>query len=246
MAKQTSHIAVIPARKGSKGIPGKNRFLFDFLADFLDEHGLFDRVVVSTDDERLRRQAERRGYESRDRPTRLAGDTICLKDVFVDLVEHVSCEPGDYLWLLFIPLVWRRAEHFRAAIQLVEERKPACLCSFIPARSHPFNVWHVDEKGRRVRKYIDNDFFNRQDYPPAWENYNYLSCIRVRDLARANSNLICEDTLPVLLSAKDAALLQEVDEPDDFRKWRQKHPGDFVRWRDRLPKDVARALNLTE
>ena len=58
-----NHIAIIPARKGSKGLPFKNRMFFDSSADFIDAQGIWDRVVVSTDDLEIEQKAKFRGYE---------------------------------------------------------------------------------------------------------------------------------------------------------------------------------------
>ena len=44
------HIGIIPARKNSKGVPKKNRYLFDYLGTFLTKHGLFDQIIVTSDD----------------------------------------------------------------------------------------------------------------------------------------------------------------------------------------------------
>ncbi|MEO5373704.1 MAG: hypothetical protein H7840_05425 [Alphaproteobacteria bacterium] len=238
------HIAVIPARAGSKGLPGKNRALFGDLADFITTSALFDRVIVTTNDEELIKTAQIRGFDIRRRPDHLAGDHNSIREAFVDVVENCPVQPDDYLWLLFIPLVYRDVEDFKAARAVIDARQPAGLCSFIPAKTHPFNVWRIDETAGTVAKFIDNDYYNRQDYPPAWENYNYLCCVRVRDLPRANANLVCGDSHPVLLSPEKAAAMQEVDEPEDLLAWKTKHPEHFRRllasadvraWLDGLP-----------
>ena len=50
-----NHIALIPARKGSKGLPLKNRMFFDATADFLDDQKIWDRVIVSSDDKEIKK-----------------------------------------------------------------------------------------------------------------------------------------------------------------------------------------------
>lgn len=229
--RESEHIAVIPARAGSKGLPGKNRLLFPLLAAFVEKENLFDRVIVTSDDEVLLDMTVSRGWEARRRPDALALDSSCITDAFKDVAAHCSVGPGDYLWLVFIPLVYRDATDFRAAREIVDQEAPGSLCSFIPAHTHPFLCWRVDENSGKIAKFMENDLFNRQDFPPAWENYNYLSCVRVDELNRLNSNLLNNDTRPILLPMEKAAQFVELDELSDLDKWRDLHPQDYDRWR---------------
>lgn len=229
--RDSEHIAVIPARAGSKGLPGKNRLLFPLLAEFLESENLFDRVIVTSDDELLLDMAASRGWETRLRPEALALDSSCITDAFKDVAAHCPVGKTDYLWLVFIPLVFRNAADFREARKIVGQEEPGSLCSFIPAHTHPFVCWRVDESTGKIAKFIENDLFNRQDFPPAWENYNYLSCVRVNELEHLNSNLLNKDTRPIFLSAEKAEQFVELDEPRDLHKWRDRHPEEYNRWR---------------
>ena len=48
--KKTNHIAIIPARKNSKGLRYKNRLLFDYTKKFLKKINWFDKVIFASDD----------------------------------------------------------------------------------------------------------------------------------------------------------------------------------------------------
>ncbi len=81
-------VAVIPARGGSKRIPRKNVRSFagkPMLAHSIDralECGLFDRVIVSTDDDEIAQIATKRGAEVPfRRPSDLADDHATTLDV---------------------------------------------------------------------------------------------------------------------------------------------------------------------
>lgn len=81
-------LAVIPARGGSKRIPGKNimpfcgRPMISYALEAVAESGLFDRIHVSTDSEEIRQVVEALGY-SVDfmRDPALAGDYTGLVPV---------------------------------------------------------------------------------------------------------------------------------------------------------------------
>ena len=53
MQKKLKHIAIIPARKNSKGLKFKNRILFNYTAKFLKKIKWFNQVIVASDDEFL-------------------------------------------------------------------------------------------------------------------------------------------------------------------------------------------------
>lgn len=84
-------VAVIPARGGSKRLPGKN--LLPFFGHPLMAYGisaavnsgLFERVIVSSDDAEIGRVAQWYGAEFIERPPELATDTAKS----VDAITHV-------------------------------------------------------------------------------------------------------------------------------------------------------------
>ena len=91
----TSHLALIPARGGSRGLPGKNlRGLngFPLIAwsiRFALESGLFSKVVVSTDSEHIAEVSQKFGATVEGlRPAFLSSDVAALDDVvFYELTK---------------------------------------------------------------------------------------------------------------------------------------------------------------
>lgn len=214
-----SHIALVPARRGSKGFPFKNRKFFPYTADFIDREGWFDRVIVSTDDEAVEALARERGYEVHRRPRELAGDAVSIKSVFVRLVEDLNLPPEAALWLFYLPLVFKREEDFRRARQIMDSRRAESLCGFVPARTHPFNCWKYDEEKKRLEQFIPNDAFRRQDLAPAWMHHHYVCALRVRELPRLNSELINGRTYPYFIDSQAVENLIEIDTPEDYQRW---------------------------
>src|SRR6185503_578849 len=90
-------LAVIPARAGSKGIPGKNirplngRPLLAYSVDAARESRTVTRVVVSTDDEEIARVAREAGAEVPFlRPAALAGDAVPMLDTLQQVVAALK------------------------------------------------------------------------------------------------------------------------------------------------------------
>jgi N-acylneuraminate cytidylyltransferase len=215
----TRHVAVIPARAGSVGLPGKNRMFFDATADFIDGLGWFDRVIVSTDDPVVAEKGRSRRYDLRDRPADLAGPAVSIKAVFEDLVPAMAVAPDDMLWLFYLPVLHKDPADFEAARELAEQSGTDSFMSFIQAGTHPYTCWKWD--GRRLAQYIENDLFRRQDMPPAWMTYHYTCGFKAKVLGDLNSELVGPMTVPLFLSEATARSLVEVDTPEDLERWQR-------------------------
>jgi CMP-N-acetylneuraminic acid synthetase len=92
-------LCVIPARRGSKRLPEKNvadlrgRPMLAYTVEAALDSGLFDRVLVSTEDEGIAALAAALGATPHARPPELAGDLVSSTDV---CLEALSSEPrGD-------------------------------------------------------------------------------------------------------------------------------------------------------
>jgi YrbI family 3-deoxy-D-manno-octulosonate 8-phosphate phosphatase len=95
-----SVVAIIPARGGSKGVPGKNlrrvagRSLVARAVDAARAAASIDRVFVSTDDPEIARQALSAGAEVIDRPAAIAGDTASSEAAVLHALDTLTerCE----------------------------------------------------------------------------------------------------------------------------------------------------------
>ncbi len=106
MAHPSTITAIVPARAGSKGIPGKNLWTYDGVsllarAIRLGRHcSRVSRVIVSTDSLEMQHIAQQEGAECEHlRPTELASDSATSAAV----VRHVIAESGitsDHVLLL--------------------------------------------------------------------------------------------------------------------------------------------------
>lgn len=125
-------IALIPARGGSKRLPRKN--ILDFVGQPIIaytitaalETELFDRVIVSTEDDEIAEISESFGAEISKRAQELAGDTTSVAQVALDLIsrEHAKSNIYDQLAVLYATAPLRGAADITATINLLEE--PDC------------------------------------------------------------------------------------------------------------------------
>ena len=172
-------LGIIPARGGSKSIPGKNIFPLAGkpLVAYTIEVGLqaqtTDRLIVSTDDERIADVARRYGAEVPFmRPTELAqDDTPGIAPILHAvrwLEEHEKYQP-DFVMCLQPTSPLRTAGDIDAAVELILQRNAAVVVSVTPVDYHPYWMKRLDAEGR-IRDFItlDHPMTRRQDLPQVY------------------------------------------------------------------------------
>lgn len=221
MTKNLKHIAVIPARAGSIGLPKKNQILFDNTIEFLKDLLWLDEIIVNSNDNVVLDKAKKRKYTIYERSEFLSGPDISIKSVFTDLTNSLKIKDNIILWLFYLPILYKNYSDFEKAKTIIEKPEVKSLCTFIPAKTHPLNTWQYDVKNKKLSQYIKNDIYRRQDLPPAWMHYHYVSCFKVNELKNLNNELLNSDTYPIFLSKEYAKNLIEIDTPEDLEKWKE-------------------------
>ena len=95
MTPNSAALALIPARGGSKGIPGKNlqdvggRPLVVRSIEAAQTSPCVERVVVSTDDSAIRALALKAGADVVDRPEAIAGDTASSESALLHPIRII-------------------------------------------------------------------------------------------------------------------------------------------------------------
>ena len=119
-------LAIIPARGGSKGIPGKNikilagRPLLAYTVDAALNSKYVTRTVVSTEDNKIKEVAKSLGAEVIDRPLELAQDETKTAPVLLSVVEELEKQnyKPDIVVLLQATCPLRNAKELDEAFDL--------------------------------------------------------------------------------------------------------------------------------
>lgn len=128
MYKNRKILGIIPARGGSKGLPGKNILplagipLIGWTIKAAQASRYFDRVVISTDDPKIAKIAKAHGGDVPFlRPKELAQDNSSSFNVIVHAIEFLRSqgEGYDYAALLEPTSPLRKKGDFDAAIKLL-------------------------------------------------------------------------------------------------------------------------------
>lgn len=169
-----SVLAIITARGGSKGVPGKNimpiagRPLIQWSIDAARKSHHVDRLILSSDDAAIIEVAKGVGCDVPFvRDASLATDKASSMDVVADALRRV---PGHDIVVLLQPTSPLRtaADIDGALTRLIESGAPACV-SVREADDHPYWTFRLGSAGRLARfAEPDGDVQRRQDLPPAW------------------------------------------------------------------------------
>lgn len=196
MQKDAKVLALIPARGGSKGIPGKNiknlcgmpliayTIAAALKSDFVDD------VVVTTDDEEIASVAKRFGaWIPFMRPPELAMDESKTIDCVVharDSLEEMG-ESYDALVLLQPTSPLRAAEDIDAAMSVWESHGRLGLCSVSIAESNPLLLRVLGEGGVVHPVVAQGSTMRRQDVPTYYRVNGSIYINRFSEITLATS-----------------------------------------------------------
>ena len=100
VTKRLECLAIVPARGGSRGVPGKNarmiagKPLIAHTVLAAREATLVNRLVVSTDDPQIADLARNYGAEVVMRPSELATDTASSESALLHVLSHLQAREG--------------------------------------------------------------------------------------------------------------------------------------------------------
>jgi len=176
MINGKSVLAIIPARGGSKGLPGKNikelcgKPLIAWSIEQAKVCSNIDRVVVSTDDDQIAYVAKKYGAEVPFvRPEELASDTASILDVIIhtlDWFEKYEDYRPAYILLLQPTSPLRTIEDIEGAIQTLKYKDARAIVSVCETNHHPWWSNTLPENGN-MKAFLRPEILNkrRQDLP---------------------------------------------------------------------------------
>ena len=216
MGKFDNSWFVIPARRGSKGVPFKNRFLIEYVVDSIPDD-LKEKIIISTDDEYIVERMLERNIEVLERKPELATDEADVKCVVKDVITQYKIKDEDYIFMLYT--VW--PERTFGMIEnifdiFLREKVDSLLCS-TEVKTHPYMTFYLkdDNKGEPV---VKHDFYRRQDYPECFMSSHLLAIIKVEYLHLVDSNLHHTQTLFYQLNEHTA----DIDNKQDLETFMEK------------------------
>lgn len=215
-------IAIIPARGGSKRIPRKNikdfhgKPLIAYSIQTALESDLFDKVVVTTDDDEIAQIARNYGAEVPFlRPKELSDDFASTKEVIDHALEHFKSQGEKYEYSCTIyataPLL-----DSKYLIEGFEKLKNSNAINAFSATSMPFPIWRtfkIDKNGRCEMFWRENYYKRSQDLEEAYQDAGQFYWTKVGK--ETDEIMFGKDSIPIILPRY---LVQDIDTLEDWMR----------------------------
>jgi N-acylneuraminate cytidylyltransferase/CMP-N,N'-diacetyllegionaminic acid synthase len=187
-------LGVIPARGGSKRLPGKNlaslagKPLIAYSIEAGRRARRLTRCVVSTEDPRIAEVSRRLGADvPYMRPESLARDDTPILDVLLHAVGEVerTGPPVTAVVVLQPTSPLRAPEDIDRAVALLEEKGADTVTAVSVATDHPYWCWKQEHDGRLAPFFTAREMaFDRSRLPPAMVENGAVYVVRC-DVLRA-------------------------------------------------------------
>ncbi|MGE4158103.1 MAG: acylneuraminate cytidylyltransferase family protein [Planctomycetota bacterium] len=220
-------LCIVPARGGSKGVPGKNlkkvggRSLIAHAVK-VGMESVCDEVALSTDSPAYAREGLKAGaHVPCLRPGHLAKDSTPMMGVIQHMVAEIEKEGErvDIVVLLQPTSPLRTAKDVDRSIKLLKRSRADSVVSVVRVPDHynPCTILWQGKKGLYFPLNKDYKYSRRQDMPPAWIRNGAIYVFRRELLKRRKSTFFGEKMLPYEM---DPRFHVNIDAPEDLKKAR--------------------------
>lgn len=216
------HIAVIPARSGSKGLKDKNikelrgKPLMAYTIEAALSSGVFDCVHVSTDSEEYATIARECGADVPFlRMRELAGDTTSSWDALRYVINRYE-ELGkvfDYVTLLQPTSPMRDAEDIKNAYKLLEEKDADAVIS-VCELEHSIQICNTLGENGSMYQFIDSNKVGARQLGEKFYRLNGAIYIQKTSMLMSGENLYNENSYAYVM---DKIHSIDIDDAFDFR-----------------------------
>lgn len=213
-------LAVIPARSGSKGVPGKNKKLLNgipliqYTINAAVKSKSITDIIITTDDEDIINIARNNKIDSIKRCSNLSEDKTPMLPVIIDVINKYEKKyfvTVDYIVLLQPTCPARNFKYIDESIDIFSKNDSDSLVSvFEVGDNHPGRMYSI-ENGYMDPFMPELITKNRQDLPKLYLRNGAIYILKRDNIL--NNNLYGEKVIPYIMSKEDSV---NIDDPIDF------------------------------
>ena len=224
MFKNEKVLAIIPARAGSKRLPKKNILnlsgqpLITWTIEAAIKSQAIDRIVVSTEDEKIANISMKYGAEVPFlRPKKLASDETNSMDVVIHTLNKLEEKNEHYKYVILLqptsPL--RTNQHIDNAFEFMNDKKAKSVTSVCLAEHHP--LWsNTLPEDKSMESFVDRDFRNKRSQDLAkYYRLNGAIYICETKLLQTEKNFIASSDCYAFIMSQDESV--DIDNIKDFK-----------------------------
>lgn len=170
-------IAIVPARKGSQRFPNKNNLLLNgnplikIVTDEIIKSELFDRIIVSTDDETITNYVlDNKNLELDIRDINLSDNKSTLIEVVRNVIEkNTNISNNDVICLMTVTNPLITAEDIVGGMELYSNTNPKNTIISVCDVDYPIELtWKLDESTNRLYNTHQISSTRKQDYKTSY------------------------------------------------------------------------------
>lgn len=160
-----NHIAIIPARCGSKSIHNKNlqkikgKSLVQLAIDSAIGSGIFHTIALSTDIPSLIEEYQNHPQVKLvERKPEHASDEALMAPVVTDVINHFQVSPNDFVWLLQPTSPFRVKQDYEEIVSLIERTYASSVISVKDiGPNHPNRTYTIVRGELKPLRYTNFD-----------------------------------------------------------------------------------------
>lgn len=215
------NVAIIPARGGSKRIPGKNikpfagKPIIAYSIEAALASGLFQRVIVSTDSPEIAAVARSFGAETPFvRPADLADDFTVTADVLLHALDWLAQQGAavTQVCCLYATAPFVQTPHLREGLELLRASKAASVFTVTTFPASIYRALTRGTDGRLAMLWPEYEMTRSNDLPETFHDagqFYWLDCPRFM----AEKRIYSADSRPIVLPRY---LVQDIDTAEDW------------------------------
>ncbi|MGC9121138.1 MAG: cytidylyltransferase domain-containing protein [Sulfurihydrogenibium sp.] len=212
-------LAIIPARGKSKRLPNKNilplagKPLISWTIESALKSKYIDKIVVSSDSEKILQIAKDYGIETVRRPKELATDTASSVDVVKHVLENVAYH--DYVILLQPTSPLRTEKHIDEAIEYLYQKKADAVISVCEVEHSPL-LCNTLPEDLSMKDFIPENVKGKrsQDLPKFYRINGAIYLCKTHKFLEENTFFIKENIYAYIMEQKDSV---DIDTYLDFK-----------------------------
>jgi pseudaminic acid cytidylyltransferase len=214
-------VAVIPARGGSKRIPKKNSKefaglpLIAYSIEAAKKSGVFDHIIVSTDDTAIANIAKAYGAQVPFmRPENLSDDITGTRDVTNHAIEWVKQHIGEpaFCCAIYATAPFLQAEYLQQGLQALVEQSDKSFAYSVTSFAFPIQRALLMKDGYALPAFEKDIAKRSQDLPEAYHDAGQFYWGRTEDYLSSKA-IFSEYGIPIILPRH---LVQDIDTPEDW------------------------------
>lgn len=215
------NVAIIPARGGSKRIPKKNikefagRPLIAYSIEAAQKSGLFEHIIVSTDDLTIADTARKYGAEAPFmRPAALSDDISGTRDVTNHAIEWVKQNLGEpeFCCAIYATAPFLQIEYLQQGLQALTQNNDKGFAYSVTSFAFPIQRALLMKQGYALPAFAEDIVKRSQDLPEAYHDAGQFYWGRTEDYLSPKA-IFSEYGIPIILPRH---LVQDIDTPEDW------------------------------